>query len=282
MHHDLAMNNILVCQDGSWKLADFGIAKIATQGGQLSETENRGHRQSLPMSLAVGARWEARKYTPELEDEIGSLGVILHSFLSSGKHYSLGDTSSDAFRWDHAKQQYERKSKSERLIELFELKHFPRAIDGGGGTRNYAYTDGMDLLLMLLNDEDRCSLDEARQHPLLRTDAEVMDLLEQLCNFFNDKSVAISSTTSPLKFRVMQSLELYRKGDEKSNREVTFVIASLPFGLRQLHTENRHFGYLDLVVGRDAAKARNTEFDRYGWSSTLPTTVANSLHGLHR
>lgn len=140
----------------------------------------------------------------------------------------------------------------------------------------------MDLLLMLLNDEDRCSLDEARQHPLLRTDAEVMDLLEQLCNFFNDKSVAISSTTSPLKFRVMQSLELYRKGDEKSNREVTFVIASLPFGLRQLHTENRHFGYLDLVVGRDAAKARNTEFDRYGWSSTLPTTVANSLHGLHR
>lgn len=220
------------------------------------------------------------KYNPKLEDEIGSLGVVLHCFLSNGNHYSLGNTS--LTDWDRAKREYEAKSRSARNVELFELKHFPRNYRVPGSVREYTntYTDGMDFLLMLLHSEGRCSLDEAKQHPLMRTDDEVIKLLGTLFEFFKT-----STSKKRLQQRVMQALELFSNGFNKVvNKEVSFVIASFPFGLRQLHAEKGVRGYLALVLGVDAANAQGKVqgFKAQGWSSTLPPEVARSLHGLRR
>eukprot|EP00966_Prymnesium_polylepis_P070723 1643337-Prymnesium_polylepis.3 len=232
------------------------------------------------MHLAVA--WDGQ-YTPKLEDEIGNLGVVLHSFLSSGKHYYLGKTPStiSSDDWNRAESDYKAQSRASRTIELFELKHFQRKYPNAGHATRYTYTDGMDLLLMLLDSEFSCSLDLAKQHPLLWTDGAVMSLLEQLEKLFHDRS---SDGVKRLQRRVMQSLEVFSKGSTAEiNKEVSFVISRFPLGLRQLMTMSRS-DYLDLLVGYDAAKAlgRESDFHRQGWSSCLPGEVTDSLRGLYR
>ena len=97
MHKDLDLKNVMVCADGSWRLIDFGIAKGASGGStSLTQTARPGHRVSVPMSVALA--WKeggvgdggGGMYQPKFQDEVASLGVVLHAFLTDRKHYSIG------------------------------------------------------------------------------------------------------------------------------------------------------------------------------------------------
>ena len=99
MHKDLDLANVMVCEDGSWRLIDFGISKGATGGSAaFTETSRHGHKLSVPMSLALawsdGSVGEGGSYQPKIQDDVASLGVVLHAFLAEGKHYVVGDKKS--------------------------------------------------------------------------------------------------------------------------------------------------------------------------------------------
>ena len=50
VHKDLDLNNIMVCEDNSWRLIDFGSA-----AAQISATPRFAHKLSVPMHVAL--RW---------------------------------------------------------------------------------------------------------------------------------------------------------------------------------------------------------------------------------
>ena len=95
MHKDLDLANVMVCEDGSWRLIDFGIAKGATGGSAaFTETPRAGRKLSVPMPLALawsdGRVGDGGTYQPKIQDDVASLGVILHAFLAESKHYVVG------------------------------------------------------------------------------------------------------------------------------------------------------------------------------------------------
>ena len=96
MHKDLDLVNVMVCEDETWRLIDFGNSKGATAGGALTETSRAGHKLSAPMPLLVqwskGGVGEERRgrYQPKFQHEVASLGVVLHAFFANNKHYWVG------------------------------------------------------------------------------------------------------------------------------------------------------------------------------------------------
>ena len=95
MHKDLDLRNVMVCDDDSWRLIDFGIAKGATGGSTaLTQTSRPGHKLSVSMFLALawkeGRVGEGGVYQPIFQDEVASIGVVLHAFLAERKHYAVG------------------------------------------------------------------------------------------------------------------------------------------------------------------------------------------------
>ena len=99
VHKDLDLANVMVCEDGSWRLIDFGIAKGATGGSAaFTETPRAGRKLSVPMPLALawsdGRVGDGGTYQPKIQDDVASLGVVLHAFLAKRKHYVVGDKKS--------------------------------------------------------------------------------------------------------------------------------------------------------------------------------------------
>ena len=95
MHKDLDLRNVMVCADGNWRLIDFGIAKRATGGSTaLTQTSRPGHKLSVSLDLALawkeGGVGEGGAYQPTFQDEVASIGVVLHALLADRKHYAVG------------------------------------------------------------------------------------------------------------------------------------------------------------------------------------------------
>ena len=133
------------------------------------------------------------------QDEIGSLGVVLHSFLEERKHYAVGrKTSTVEFQkvilvyccqalgnptsvmsrspilWQELVS-YGKKSTREQTLQMLTLEHMQmRSSERGFAAR---YSDAKDLLLLMLDERNVMRLDAqdngafslASQHPLLWT-----------------------------------------------------------------------------------------------------------------
>ncbi|MEJ1961822.1 MAG: serine/threonine-protein kinase [Gammaproteobacteria bacterium] len=76
VHADIKPNNILVVNDGTAKLLDFGVARM------LADVEE-GSSVRLPMALTPGYASPSRQHgeTPTTADDVFSLGVQLHDLL---------------------------------------------------------------------------------------------------------------------------------------------------------------------------------------------------------
>ena len=202
MHKDLDLVNVMVCEDETWRLIDFGISKGATAGGALTETSRPGHKLSAPMSLL--AQWSAGgvgeerrgRYQPKLQHEVASLGVVLHAFLAKNKHYWVGEPRQTAldqarnpasfvahrysdmglFFAGQALRKYEGMNSMEKNAQLHKLTHMEMkpSTEWVSGAR---YSDARDLILLLLDDRNVGYVDAqgtgafslASQHPLLWT-----------------------------------------------------------------------------------------------------------------
>ncbi len=91
VHRDLKPSNILVKDDGTVKLLDFGIAKPMQSAQQLAQTQTlTGLR---PMTLPYASPEQIRGNPPETQTDVYSLGVILYELLTGQLPFDLSNRS---------------------------------------------------------------------------------------------------------------------------------------------------------------------------------------------
>ncbi len=92
VHRDLKPSNILVTQDGTPKLVDFGIAKLLNPAGADDETivvTRTGHRMLTP---EYASPEQVRGEPVDPRSDIYSLGVVLFRLLTGRAPYTLDST----------------------------------------------------------------------------------------------------------------------------------------------------------------------------------------------
>jgi serine/threonine protein kinase len=92
VHRDVKPGNVLRSTDGTWKVADFGIAKSAEVAGDITVT---GVMIGTPAYVAP-ERIEGRPATPA--SDLYATGVVLYEALSGRKPFTAGNSIALAVR----------------------------------------------------------------------------------------------------------------------------------------------------------------------------------------
>lgn len=183
-HRDLKPENILLSQDGSLKLADFGMATMFEYKGQrkTSSTLCGSPPYIAPEILACGrADKKTGKYSPDLVD-IWSCGVILFVLLVGNTPWDEPSQSS----WEF--QEYVRTSgrSSDALWEKIPV-------------------EALSLLrgMMSINPEKRFNFNQIRQHPwytrhnpLMTADGKVSDPINLAAQMLENLRIDFSQKPS--------------------------------------------------------------------------------------
>ncbi|HEY0704463.1 MAG TPA: tetratricopeptide repeat protein [Candidatus Acidoferrales bacterium] len=90
IHRDLKPSNILVKDDGTVRLLDFGVAKQIENLGEAAEQTMTGLRMMTP---AYAAPEQIRGEQVGIQADVYSLGVVLYELLAGRLPFNLTDTS---------------------------------------------------------------------------------------------------------------------------------------------------------------------------------------------
>jgi serine/threonine protein kinase len=85
VHRDLKPSNILVKQDGSLRLVDFGIAKQLDRDGAATQTQLR------PLTPAYASPEQLRGEPVGISSDVYSLGVVLYELLAGKLPFDLAN-----------------------------------------------------------------------------------------------------------------------------------------------------------------------------------------------
>jgi serine/threonine-protein kinase len=86
IHRDLKPGNILVAEDGTVKLLDFGIAKLADP--TVADTETLTQTGALPMTVAYASPEQLRGDEVTTASDIYSLGVVLYELVTGVRPFA--------------------------------------------------------------------------------------------------------------------------------------------------------------------------------------------------
>lgn len=92
IHGDLKPKNVLVTQDGTPKLLDFGVARILAGGVQTEATTR------MPLTPTYASPEQIRGDSLTVATDVYSLGVLLYEFLSGRYPYGGRQNSATAMR----------------------------------------------------------------------------------------------------------------------------------------------------------------------------------------
>ena len=151
VHRDLKPDNILVAQDGSIKLADFGIAASCSTGDRLVTLIGTLPFMA-PEMLTVQLKRSLRNSGYDRKVDSWSLGIVIHQLLTAGTHpYE-----------QHCAQTFDQ----EILREQFFSRNRLPPIDFDETISK----DAKRLIeaLMKFNPSSRMSMEEALEHPWIR------------------------------------------------------------------------------------------------------------------
>ena len=208
IHRDIKPQNIMVLRDGSVKVADFGIARLASAAQNTLTQEALGSVHYISPEQARGSRIDARA-------DIYSAGVVLYEMLTGRLPYEGDSPVSVAIQHINSIPLAPREINPEipEALEAITLKAMASNVD-----RRYKNADEM------LND-----LEEFRKNPSINFDFTSADLLAG-----SDEPTQVIEASGSLGRRRAVRLTEEENGEEKadvpekkSNKSVPLAVGAI-------------------------------------------------------
>ena len=227
IHRDLKPSNVLVKDDGSVRLLDFGIAKQLDSTGRPASHTRTAFRQ---MTTAYASPEQLRGAPVGLATDVYSLGVVLYELLTGRLPFDLAEESV---------------AEAERIISRGDIAKPSEAASRGGARAEWVNLDRICLTAMQKDPERRYpsvaafirDIDHCLNHEPVETRRPSWLARRNL------RAIAIATAALALAAAVTLAAFLRRKGASAPAR--SRAVAVIPF---QNATADRSFDFLSRAL----------------------------------